>query len=47
MSDVRGIMPKVSRVLPHLSVEEVQQKIKTANNFRRQQKWLRSLQCFG
>ena len=33
-------MPRVSRVLPHLSVEEVQQKIKTATNFRRQQKWL-------
>ncbi len=40
MSDVRGIMPRVSRVLPHLSVEEVQQKIKNATNFRRQQKWL-------
>ena len=40
MSDVREIMPRVSRVLPHLSVEEVQQKIKTAINFRRQQKWL-------
>ena len=40
MSDVREIMPRVSRVLPHLSVEEVQQKIKNANNFRRQQKWL-------
>ncbi len=40
MSDGRGIMPRVSRVLPHLSVEEVQQKIKTAPNFRRQQKWL-------
>ena len=40
MSDVREIMPRVSQVLPHLSVEEVQQKIKTANNFRRQQKWL-------
>ena len=39
MSDVREIMPRVSRVLPHLSVEEVQQKIKTAINFRRQQKW--------
>ena len=39
MSDGRGIMPRVSRVLPHLSVEEVQQKIKTAPNFRRQQKW--------
>ena len=33
-------MPRVSRVLPHLSLEEVQQKIKTATNFRRQQKWL-------
>ena len=33
-------MPRVSRVLPHLSVEEVQHKIKTATNFRRQQKWL-------
>jgi transposase len=33
-------MPRVSRVFPHLSVEEVQQKIKTATNFRRQQKWL-------
>ncbi len=32
-------MPRVSRVLPHLSVEEVQQKMKTATNFRRQQKW--------
>lgn len=33
-------MPRVSRVLSHLSVEQVQQKIKTASNFRRQQKWL-------
>ena len=33
-------MPRVSRVLPHLSLEEVQQKIKNATNFRRQQKWL-------
>ena len=33
-------MPRVSRVLPHLSVEEVQHKIKTATNFRRQQKWM-------
>ncbi|ELS02122.1 hypothetical protein Xen7305DRAFT_00018330, partial [Xenococcus sp. PCC 7305] len=32
-------MPRVSRVLPHLSVEEVQKKMKTATNFRRQQKW--------
>jgi transposase len=31
---------RVSRVLPHLSVEEVQEKIKTATSFRRQQKWL-------
>ena len=40
MSDVREIMPRVSRVLAHLSLEEVQQKIKTATSFRRQQKWL-------
>ncbi len=40
MSDVREIMPRVSRVLAHLSVEEVQQKMKTATSFRRQQKWL-------
>ncbi len=33
-------MPRVSRVLSHLSVEEVQQKIKITTNFRRQQKWL-------
>ncbi len=33
-------MSRVSRALPHLSVEEVQQKIKTATSFRRQQKWL-------
>ncbi|MGB5631586.1 MAG: hypothetical protein WBM86_02245, partial [Waterburya sp.] len=32
MSDVRGIMPRVSRVLPHLSVEEVQQKIKNGRS---------------
>ena len=33
-------MSRVSRALPHLSLEEVQQKIKTATSFRRQQKWL-------
>ena len=33
-------MSRVSRVLPHLSVEEVKQKMKTATSFRRQQKWL-------
>ncbi len=33
-------MSLLSRVLPHLSVEEVKQKIKTATSFRRQQKWL-------
>lgn len=33
-------MSRVSCVLPHLSVEEVQQKLKTATSFRRQQKWL-------
>ena len=33
-------MSRVSKVLPHLSVEEVTQKIKTATSFRRQQKWL-------
>jgi transposase len=34
------IVSRVSRALPHLSVKEVQQKIKTATSFRRQQKWL-------
>ena len=34
------MMPRVSRVLSHLSVEEVRQKIKTTTSFRRQQKWL-------
>ncbi len=33
-------MPRVSRALPHLSVEQVQQKMKTACNFCQQQKWL-------
>ena len=33
-------MSRVSRVLPHLSVEEVKEKLKTVNNFRQQQKWL-------
>lgn len=33
-------MSRVSRVLPHLSVEQVKQKIKNATSFRRQQKWL-------
>ena len=33
-------MPRVSRVLPHLSVEEIQQKLQNAPNFRQQQKWL-------
>ena len=33
-------MFRVSRVLPHLSVEEVKEKLKTVNNFRQQQKWL-------
>lgn len=33
-------MARVSRLIAHLSVEEVQQKIKTAANFRQQQKWL-------
>ena len=33
-------MPRVSRVLPHLSVEEVEQKLKTATSFCRQKKWL-------
>ena len=34
------IVSRVSHALPHLSVEDVRQKIKTAHNFRRQQKWL-------
>lgn len=33
-------MARVSRVLPHLSAAEIQEKIRTAPNFRRQQKWL-------
>lgn len=33
-------MARVSRVLPHLSAAEIQEKIRTALNFRRQQKWL-------
>ena len=33
-------MSLLSRVLSHLSVEEVKQKMKTATSFRRQQKWL-------
>lgn len=33
-------MARVSRVLPHLSAVEIQEKIRTAPNFRRQQKWL-------
>lgn len=32
-------MVRVSRVLPHLTEAEVKEKICTANNFRRQQKW--------
>ncbi len=32
-------MVRVSRVLPHLTEAEVKEKIRTANNFRRQQKW--------
>ena len=33
-------MARVSRVLAHLSAAEIQEKIRTAPNFRRQQKWL-------
>lgn len=33
-------MARVSRVLPHLSVAEVQEKIRATKNFRTQQKWL-------
>jgi transposase len=33
-------MPRVSRVRLHLSEAEVKEKIRTASNFRRQQKWL-------
>ena len=33
-------MARVSRAIAHLSAEEVQHKIKTAANFRQQQKWL-------
>lgn len=33
-------MARVSRVLPQLSKVEVKEKIRTADNFRRQQKWL-------
>lgn len=33
-------MARVSRALPHLSLAEVQEKIRTAKNFRIQQKWL-------
>lgn len=33
-------MARVSRVLPHLSQAQVQEKISTAKNFRTQQKWL-------
>lgn len=33
-------MARVSRVLPHLTATEIQEKIRTAPNFRRQQKWL-------
>ncbi len=32
-------MARVSRVLPHLSKAEIEEKMRTANNFRRQQKW--------
>ena len=33
-------MARVSRVLPHLSAVEIQEKISTAPNFGRQLKWL-------
>jgi transposase len=33
-------MARVSRVLPHLSISEVQEKIRTAQSFRTQQRWL-------
>ena len=33
-------MSRVSRVLPHLSVEEIKEKLKTAKSFRQEQKWL-------
>lgn len=32
-------MVRVSQVLPHLTEAEVKEKIRTASNFRRQQKW--------
>ncbi len=32
-------MARVSRVLPHLSAAEIQEKIRSATNFRRGQKW--------
>lgn len=33
-------MARVSIILPHLSVSEVHEKIRTTKNFRTQQKWL-------
>ncbi|GFE72342.1 IS630 family transposase [Chroococcus sp. FPU101] len=32
-------MSRVSRVLPHLTAEEIQEKIRTTDNHRKQQKW--------
>jgi len=32
-------MARVSRVLPHLTAAEVKEKMRTASDFRRQQKW--------
>lgn len=32
-------MSRVSRVLPHLTAEEIQEKIRATNNHRKQQKW--------